>query len=105
MTERIVLTGDEMELAVKHLVNSAPIMGWDDMRHALHGMVDRLNKSREPDPIGTVRADDDGDVAVRVLDATYANDQWFVVRTGPRNHSKESDHYVADWPIVHMPQG
>lgn len=101
MREPIVLIGDEMDIAVEHLVRYAPILGWDEMRRAVHGMIDRLNKFREPDPIGTVRADDDGNVAVRMLDATYANDQWFVVRTGPRAHSKECDEYVADWPVVH----
>lgn len=64
------------------------------------GFVDLLNKLREPIPLGTVRADEDGSVAVKVFN--HVSDQWYVHR-GHRCSSRESDEYVADWPIVYRP--
>lgn len=99
MTEPITLTTYEIEELKQHITTKAPL---SDPLDVIYQVIHTLNKLREPLPIGTVRVDGDGNVAVKVSD--YASDQWYVHRLeSARCSSHESDEYLADWPIVHKP--
>jgi hypothetical protein len=98
MFDAIELTNDEAEKLGDYLYETDGL-GWEELAR---GFIDCLNELRAPDPIGTVRADDDGNVAVKVSDGV--NDQWFVHRlTSGRCSSPESFEYLSTWPIVYKP--
>lgn len=109
MSERITLTGDELdELAYELQCRFGPYtqaIGVGNSEVWLLGaqaLINRLNELRKPDPIGTVRADDDGNVAIKVND--HASDQWYVYRLqSARCHSFESTEYLSTWPVAHKP--
>lgn len=108
MTEPITLTDDELDS-----------LGWElecrygsfvlahgveaDWQVGVRAVINKLNELRAPLPVGTVRADDDGNIAVKV--SFSASDSWFIHRTrSARCSGHDSDEYVADWPIVHKPE-
>lgn len=95
----IELTVNEIEKLAEYLSCTADV----EYRVRAIGLIDALNKLRAPDPLGTVRADEDGNVAVKTND--YACDQWHVHRVrSARCSGPESAEYVADWPVVYMPE-
>lgn len=95
----IELTDDEVKLLADYLGRTCDVI-WDERAR---GFVDELNKLRAPDPLGTVRADGDGNVAVKTNNR--ASDQWFVHRIGDaRCSSYESFAYLSTWPIVYRPE-
>lgn len=101
MTEPITLTTYEIDELKRHITAKAPLI---DPLDIIAAVILKLNQLREPLPLGTVRADENGNVAVKVYNDAY-HDPWAVYRfDGTVTAMRETDHAVKDWPIVHRPK-